>query len=168
MSRKRKGSNINAKGRSKYDASQFTMLTHRMLQSPQFRGLNGNEVRVLLEICTRHSGFNNGRIGVGMTDLSKTLSMSKSTVSDALTGLQGFGFIKCLKKGQFMGRRASEWEVTFLPSEGLKPSNDWAQKKARKQKRKKPPKSFLEELQNCPEMKKQQEQKIEEWYQDQT
>ena len=118
MPKQRKRSYINAKGRSRYDDSQFLMVTHKMLQSPQFRSLNGNDVRVLLEICSRHNGYNNGRIGVGFEDLATTLMMSKSTVQRSLINLQNSKFLKLRKKGKFLGRIASEWEVTFLKSEG--------------------------------------------------
>ena len=164
MSRKRKGNSVNATGRAKYDGQQYLLLPYKLLRSPQFRGLNGNEVRVLIELASRHNGFNNGKIAVGMTDLAQMLHMSKSTVQRALEGLQMFGFIKCRKPGQFMGRLASEWEVTFLKSDGLKPSNEWSQKKARNHKRKKKPKTLAEDLRDCSELKELRRQKIEERY----
>lgn len=146
MHKRRKSRNINAKGRSKYDDSQFLQLPHAVITSPQFRSLNGNDVRVLLEICSRHNGFNNGRIGAGYEDLVKTLSISKSTVQRSLKNLQRTKFLKCKKKGRFMGRIASEWEVTFIKSEGYSPSNEWGQAKALEKKRKPKPKSLEEEL----------------------
>lgn len=167
MSKKRRSKNINAKGRSVYDGQQYLLLPYKLIKSSQFRGLNGNEVRVLLEICSRHTGFNNGRIGAGMTDLSNVLLMSKSTVNKALLGLQAFKLIKRIKKGRFHGRVASEWEVTFLKSENYQPTNEWAQQKSRKKKRKNK-KSLAEELENAPEVREAEERKIKEWYQNET
>lgn len=133
MVKKRK--NINNKGRSKYDDGQFLKLPHKLLKSPQFRSLKGSDIQVLLEICSRHNGINNGRIAAGYEDLSKKLMMSKSTVQRSLKNLQNTKFIKLRKQGQFMGRLANEWEVTFLPCEGRSPSNEWGQAPAIKRKR---------------------------------
>ena len=146
MAKKRNSKNINATGRSKYNNNQYVTLNHNMLKSPQFRSLNGNDVRVLLEICSRHNGFNNGHIGAGLEDIANTLMISKSTVQRSLQKLQRTKFLKLRKKGRFMGRIASEWEITFLPSEGYKPTNEWGQTKALKNKRKPKPKPLEEEL----------------------
>ena len=148
--KRRQTNNINAKGRSKYDDNQYLMLTYKMIKSPQFRSLNGNDVRVLLEICSRHNGFNNGRIPAGLQDLADTLMMGKSTADRCLRQLQKTKFIVMHKKGQFMGRIASEWEVTFLQSEGHRPTNEWGQAKAINRKRRAIPKTveedFLEDI----------------------
>lgn len=168
MAKMRKSKNINAKGRSVFDSTRYLMLPYKMIQSPQFRGLKGNEVRVLLEICLRHNGFNNKRLGVSITDLSRDLLMSRSTASEALLALQAFGFVKCIKKGQLHGRLASEWEVTFLKGENYIPTNDWANCKARKKKRKKPPKGIVEEIMQSPEMMEAEKKKIDRCYEDQT
>jgi len=168
MLKKHSTNNINSKGRKKYDDRQFTPLHHSMIQSPQFRGLSGNELKVLLEICSRHGGYNNGKIAAGMKDLSDKLLIGKSTVQRVLIALEGFGFIKRVKRGQFTGRTASEWKVTFIQSEGMRASNDWGQKKARTQRRKKPPKSLLQEMSEYPELKEFNNKKIEAWYQNET
>lgn len=147
MAQKRRPSkNINAKGRCLYDASQFATLPYRVIKSRQFRSLNGNDVRILLEICSRHNGFNNGHIPAGLEDLAKTLMMSKSTADRGVKNLQKTRFLICRKKGKFMGRIASEWEVTFLKSEGYNPKNEWGQGKVLKHKRKPKPKTLEEEL----------------------
>tara|TARA_B100000242_G_scaffold292284_1_gene267368 strand:+ start:100 stop:372 length:273 start_codon:yes stop_codon:yes gene_type:complete len=57
--------------------------------------------------------------------------MSKATVFRAYNELEYYGFIKLRKKGQFLGRLANEWEITFIQSEGYHPTHDWKEKKAR-------------------------------------
>lgn len=143
---RRRKNNINAKGRSKYDESQYLRLTYNMIKSAQFRSLGGNDVRVLLEIASRHHGYNNGRIGAGLVDLADVLMMGKSTVQNSLKNLQKTKFIKLRKPGKFQGRIASEWEVTFLTSEGLPASNEWGQAKSLPYKRKPKPKALLQEI----------------------
>jgi len=147
MAKKRRPSkNINAKGRSKYDDSQFVMIPHAVLESPQYLSLKGNDVRVLFEICRRCHGFNNGRIGAGLTDLATKLNMSKSTADRCVKNLQKTKFLIKRKQGRFMGRLASEWEVTFLKSEGYRPKNEWGQAQTIKRKRKPKIKPLEDEL----------------------
>lgn len=167
-SKRRKTKNINAKGRSVYDDARHLQLFTKMTSSKQFRSLRGGELKVLIEIASRHNGYNNGRIGAGLTDLSDTLFMSKSTVQRALEGLEAFGFVKRIKMGRFSGRIASEWEVTFLPAKSGKPSNEWGQKKPRKDKRKSKAKNFEQELLESPEVKSAYINKINQRYQNET
>lgn len=137
--------NINATGRSKYDNSQHLRLYHTMLKSPQFRALNGNDVRVLLEIASRHNGFNNGRLGAGLADLANTLMMGKTTVQNSLARLQKTRFIKKQKAGKFYGRLATEWAVTFISDEGKPASNEWGQAPALSRKRRPKEKTIIEQ-----------------------
>ncbi len=137
--------NINAKGRSRYDNSQYLKLPYNLIKSPQFRSLKGNAVRVLLEIASRHNGYNNGHIGVGLEDLVQTLGMGKSTVQRCLQELQKIKFIILRKPGKFQGRIASEWEVTFLSTDERQASNEWGQVKALPYKRKPKSKTLAQE-----------------------
>jgi DNA-binding transcriptional MocR family regulator len=151
--------NINAKGDSLYDPIQHLRLKYKMLESPQFRSLGGNDVRVLLELAIRHHGYNNGRIGAGLADLADTLKMSKSTVQRSLRNLQKTKFIIMRKRGRFQGRIASEWEVTFLEIGGRNPTNEWGQAKVLPYKRKLKEKTPLNEIYE--ECERQQADKLE-------
>ena len=155
----KRGKNIDAKGHSLYDPTQHIRLNYKMLESPQFRSLGGNDVRVLIEIAIRHHGFNNGRIGAGLADLADTLKMSKSTVQRSLRNLQKTKFIIMRKRGRFQGRIASEWEVTFLKIGGRNPTNEWGQAKALPYKRKLKEKTPLDEIYE--ECERQQADKLE-------
>ena len=155
---RRQSNNIKPNGRSKYDDSQHLRIPHSVLGSPQFRSLNGNDVRVLMEICYRHNGYNNGHIGAGQKHLADTLMIGKSTAQRSLNRLQEMKFIRLRKKGMFQGRIASEWEVTFLKSEGYNPTNEWGQAKVLNQKRKRKPKTPREEI--LEEIEVQEKEKI--------
>lgn len=148
-----KSKNINAKGRSKYNNDQYLKLSYGLLRHPNFRALNGSAVKVLLELCVRHNGFNNGKIVLSSDDGAKILHMSKATLFRAFADLEYYGFIKLKKLGRFLGRKASEWEVTFLSSEGYHPSHDWKETKKRLRKRKKKTdiSSSIEDIVNSPE-----------------
>lgn len=156
--KRKKNSNVNAKGRSQYNAEQYLHLPYNIIRSPQFRSLNGNDVRVLLEISSRHNGYNNGRIGAGQEDLANILMMSKSTSKRALENLQKTKFIVCQKQGRFTLRLASEWRVTFINSVGLPSTNEWGQEKALENKRKRPPRTLVEEMMD--EIEKMQQAEI--------
>ncbi len=163
MAKKRK--NINAKGRSLYDGSQYLSLGYNMLSSPNFLALNPAAVKVLVEIGRRHTGFNNGHIGASYDDMAKRLHMSKATVFRACEDLEYYGFIKLRKRGQFWGRKANEWEVTFIQSEGYHPTHDW--KEAKPRLRKRPARSKIDpinEIINSPECIEQRRKKIKARY----
>lgn len=161
----RKHKNINAKGRSLYDASQYLGLGYTMLSSPNFYALKPAAIKVLLEIGRRHTGYNNGRIAASYDDLAGTLHMGKTTVFRACEELEYYGFIKLRKRGQFWGRRANEWEVTFIRSEGYHPTHEWKQIKPRRQKRPARSRSdAISEIANFPEFSEQRREKIEARY----
>lgn len=120
-----KGTKVLANGRSAPKGERWTRLTYDMLTSPKFRKLSGSTVKILLELCARHDGFNNRHITCSYKQLADTLGMSKSTVSAGLERLINDGFIVCTSLGYFVGRRASTWEITFLKSEGYEPTHLW-------------------------------------------
>lgn len=131
MHRKRKN-NVNSKGREKYSPEQFIGLSYKMIRHPNFCALNGASLKVLLALCQKHTGFNNGKIGMSYDELAVTLHMGKTTAHRACQELEYYGFIKMRKKGRFYGRKATEWEITFLKSEGYHPSHDWKEIKTRR------------------------------------
>lgn len=136
-----------------------------MLSSPNFLALKPASIKVLLEIARRHTGFNNGRIGASYDDLAKTLHMGKTTVFRACEELEYYGFIKLRKRGQFLGRKANEWEVTFLQSEGYHPEHEWKQAKPRRRKRSgRSQIDAVSEIVNSPEFLEQRREKIEARY----
>lgn len=159
--------NIDQKGRSLYPTAQFVGLGYEMLNHENFRALSGASVKVLLLLATKHGGFNNGRLGLSYDQMASNLNMGKSTAYKACEELQYYGFIKLRKLGQFHGRLASEWEITFIRSEGYQPTHDWKQVKPRRNRRSsrsKPP-SPIEEVINSPEYADSKRRKIETRYQ---
>lgn len=59
-----------------------------MMTSKQFRKLSGSAVKVLLDICTWHNGFNNRKIVCSYKQLADNLGLGKTTISDALKELK--------------------------------------------------------------------------------
>lgn len=114
--------NCNQTGRQKYPSEQFVKIPYGLLKHPNFRALSGSAVKVLLFMTTKHTGFNNKQIILSYDDMAKALHMSKGTAYQACQDLIYYGFIKIIKEGYFYGRKATEWEITFLLSEGYKPT----------------------------------------------
>ncbi len=151
-----KRKNITPKGRSQNPEGQYLKLNHSLLNHDNFHALNGNAIKVLLEVASKHNGYNNGKIAASSQCLANTLGMSKSTVHTALRNLEYFGFVKLIKRGYFTGRRASEWEITFLRSEGSNPTNEWKLSKPRLKPRKRTKKeSLFSEITELSEFKEQ-------------
>jgi DNA-binding transcriptional ArsR family regulator len=96
-----------------------------MARSDAFRRLNGPALKVLIELRCRFHGFNNGKVTLSMDEAARLLGLSKGTVNRALTELQAKGFIKLQRRGQWYGRRASEWVLTMCSLDGLPATNDW-------------------------------------------
>lgn len=159
----RKSKNINQKGRSKWDGEQHLRLPYGMLRHPNFLALSGSALKVLLFMVTKHSGFNNGKIALSFDDMAEALHMGKATALRACEDLDYYGFIKLKKAGHFYGRKASEWEITFVQSEGMQPTHDWKEAKPRLRARKVKPasKTAIDEIVESPEYLESRRQKIE-------
>ena len=114
-------------GRSKNPDGQFIPLTYIMLKSDAWRRLNGNSVRVFLELHMRFNGANNGELFIGMDQIAARLGISKSTVSGAFKELQEKGFIVKVKDGKWVRGQAAEWRITNKPTNKLPATNDWKQ-----------------------------------------
>lgn len=116
-------------GKSKIEKrkEQYLKIPYAVLSHHNFKLLSGNSVKILLEICLRHSGFNNGKIAISLDKLTKNLNISRSTAQRSINQLLQTQFIVRPKKGYFTGRKASEYGVTFLNSKDMPASNIWGQ-----------------------------------------
>lgn len=111
MAKRPLGRKADARGRSKTEESHFRL--HRSFgQSTVIRRLTGPELKIWIELHTRHDGFNNGKITLSTGECARLLGMSKSTASEALKGLMAKGLIRLSKPGEHLGRKAAEWTLT--------------------------------------------------------
>jgi hypothetical protein len=106
---------------------QFWSLPYSMSQSPAYRLLSGSALKVLHELRSRFNGYNNGKIFLSYEDAASQLAMSKSTVKWAFDELQVVGFIALMRQGVWLGRKASEWRVTFENTDGHPATHEWKQ-----------------------------------------
>jgi hypothetical protein len=143
-------------GRSAPKKERGVYLRYEMLKHPKFHKLSGSAVKVLLELCTWHNGFNNRKISCSCAQLAEALHLGKATVLKALSDLEDAEFIVCVKRGYFTGRQASVWEVTFLRSEGYQPTDLWKDPEQRPNRPNFAPikKDLIQEIREMPEIKK--------------
>jgi hypothetical protein len=105
---------------------QFMQLPYSMVQSAAWRSLNGNSLKLLIELFSKFNGRNNGKLCVSYADASKKLGVGHATIKRCFDELQLKGFIRLKKRGHWYGRMAAEWAITTKMLEGYPATNDWA------------------------------------------
>jgi hypothetical protein len=108
----------------------FIKRTFRMIESPAYRVLSLAAYRVLSRIeieLGRHGGKDNGKLPVTTEDFIE-YGMDRHTIAPAIRELEDLGLIQVIrgyagKAGQY---RPSLYRLTYLPSFGEDPSNEWA------------------------------------------
>jgi DNA-binding transcriptional ArsR family regulator len=121
----RRGGRVNATGRN--EGGAYAPLSYQLLQSPAWRSLSGPAAKVWLELRTRYSGANNGRLSLSRDEAARILGLGKATVGRALDELEAKGFVELKRRGKWYGRMASEWLVTDRGTDNAPPSNAWRQ-----------------------------------------
>ena len=121
-------SNFSKRARKKgyYETvERFKKLPFVMLETSAWRSLNGNSIKIYLEICRRYNGSNNGNVSFSYNEGVKIFDMSKGTVSRSLKQLEEYGFIKRHKTGTFYGRKATTFFITSETTNGKPATCDW-------------------------------------------
>jgi len=100
--------------------SRFVGIEHLIIESPAFRVLSGLEVKLLVLVCARHNGENNGQIGFSVREAAALLGCTPNTAGKAFRGLCEKGFLAVTSQGAFSvkDRKATLWRITFYPSIG--------------------------------------------------
>lgn len=93
----------------------FLLLPHCLLASEAFRTASPRAIKVLLALCAKHNGFNNGVIGVGFREMATLVASGNNVAnSKALCELMERGLValaRAYPKGQ---RLANEYRITFI------------------------------------------------------
>ena len=112
-------------GRSVED--QYWNLPYTLARSAAFRQLPAPALKIFIELRCRYNGHNNGRLTLSLDEAARLLGLSKSTVSRGFKELEAHGFIRLRVKGQWYGRKASQWTLTILAMDGHPPTHEWKQ-----------------------------------------
>jgi hypothetical protein len=104
----------------------FLLLPHCLLTHDAFRTASPRAVKLLLAICTKHDGFNNGSIGLGFRELAELMdSKNHDGNGRALCELIERGIVDLARtypKGQ---RLANEYRLTFVSTGDVPATNDY-------------------------------------------
>ena len=104
----------------------YLLLPHCLLTSAAFRTASPRAVKVLLAICLKHNGFNNGRIAMSARDLAVAVDCQNHAANgEALAECILRGFL-ALESDFPKGKRlAREYRITFVPTERASATHDY-------------------------------------------
>lgn len=104
----------------------FFMLPHCLLNSEAFRTASARAIKMLLAICAKHRGFNNGRISVGFRELAAWSGCQNHAANNQAIGeLVGRGMLAVACEHPRARRLSTEYRLTFLPTESGEATNDY-------------------------------------------
>jgi len=107
------------------------LLPHCVISSEAFRTASTREKCVLIVLCLKHNGFNNGRIILSSIDLAHSLDCQNHAANAlAMRGLILRGFVELMKDHPRGCRLAREYRLTFIPTETRPASHEYLQWRA--------------------------------------
>ena len=114
-------------GRSK---RQFIRFFSNVKRSKAYHGLSRTARALLFELLDRYTGINNGMIGLGTREAGYELRCGQATICRAMDELDDAGLAHPTKLGSRLGKKATEWRLTFLRCDlsGDSPRTEWEQR----------------------------------------
>jgi len=124
-----RGRKVDATGRSA-GFVRHVRLDHWIFDCAVYRRLKPGPRALLWELIRRFNGSNNGRIGMGVRAAGTAVGVDPGTVGGYFHKLEAEGFIVATRRGAFnmkapTDRIATEWRLTWLPSDGQAPTKDF-------------------------------------------
>lgn len=115
---------------------RFAQVQYAMLDSPAWRDLSGNAVKLLLHLMRLSQGNNGwghkdepGRLYLSERQAAEAIAVSRNTASRAFAELIEHGFLRIVQAGHFdvKIKLATVWRLTFepYPHAHKGPSNEW-------------------------------------------
>jgi hypothetical protein len=103
-----------ARAGKKRKGRQFLQLFTNVKRSTAYHGLSLKARALLFELIDRYNGINNGMIGLGVREAKHELRISHGSVINAMRELDDAGLARPTKLGSRLGKKATEWRLTFL------------------------------------------------------
>jgi hypothetical protein len=124
-----KESDVSTKRRKK-GYRRFIQLYMNVKRSPQYHDLSPYARCALIELLDKYTGINNGMIVMGCRELQERMHCAPSTALKALHDLDDAGLAHPMKVGNYVGKKATEWRLTFYLSNktGDLPVTHWPQR----------------------------------------
>ncbi len=107
------------RGRRKLPQGEQYIMWHRwMLDSPAYRALSGNEVKLMTLLHRRYNGVNNGAISMSVREAAAEVGCCPNHAVKCFKNLERVGFVVATQKGAFdwKSRHATTWRLTWLPT----------------------------------------------------
>lgn len=93
----------------------FIMLPRMLLASPAWRSLSAHARATFLVFCDRHSGFNNGDIGLGIREISAAIGNQNHTAtSRSIVELIQKGFLECTSDASRHHAKTRTYRITCI------------------------------------------------------
>jgi hypothetical protein len=113
------------------EGSSWVWFTAEMLESPAWRALTGNALKLIMRIALehmKHGGKDNGKLPVTYSDFV-AYGVRRNAVNEALEIASQLGFVRRREGGMvpWAGgiRATSKYELTSMSVGGAPPRNDW-------------------------------------------
>jgi hypothetical protein len=121
---------IQALSGNKRGKRKFLRLFTNVKRSVNYHGLSNYARCLLFELIDRYTGINNGFIGLGAREAAYELGCSHGTIINAMREIDDAGLARPTKLGSRLGKKATEWRLTFLRCDktGELPINEWKQR----------------------------------------
>jgi hypothetical protein len=120
----RAGKRITEKGDAR--GGGFFLLPHCLLKSEAFRTASPRAIKVLMALCSKHNGFNNGAIGIGFRELAEAVdSQNHKANSKALCQCIERGLVELQRSYPRGQRLANEYRLTFVRTQDGPATNDY-------------------------------------------
>jgi hypothetical protein len=104
----------------------FLLLPHCLLNSEAFRTASPRAIKVLFALCSKHTGFNNGRIAAGFRDLAEWMDCQNHAANSMAIGeLVGRGIVAVECEHPKARRLSTEYRLTFIRTEDARATNDY-------------------------------------------
>lgn len=115
---------INGKRRSAIKS--FAGIPRIVMDTDDYKSLNGNAIKLLLEFAYQFRGNNNGDLSAPFSHMRKRGFKSKETLGNALKSLQGANLIIKTREGIFMnpGGYCALYALTWLSIDECKGKHD--------------------------------------------
>ena len=113
-------------------ATDVLTTNRHVIESPEFKSLNGNAVKALLYLITQYNGYNNGNLSAPLTKSVECFGLGDKALQRALKELKDKGFIEKTRQGG--KNHCNLYAVTFYAMDAIKgldieptahPSNKW-------------------------------------------
>ena len=104
-------------GKRRPVVKSFAGIPRIVMDTDDYKNLNGNAIKLLLELAYQYRGKNNGNLSATFSHMKTRGFKSKETLANALKSLQDTNLVIKTREGMFLnpGGRCALYALTWLP-----------------------------------------------------